>query len=254
MREPLPYRDFYFPLNAFMHILTLEEGRADALHYGLFESADDTLATAQERSTSLLLARLPPPPARILDVGAGLGTTLARLTRLGYDAVGITPDAKQIAMIRERYGDAVRAECVAFEAFNPSQTFDVVLFQESSQYIDSEALFAKAAQLAPRVVVLDEFALKPVDFPGALHSLSAFLDAARRHGFTKTEETDFSAAAPPTVDYFIARLPRYRERLIEDLGLTGQQVDDLIAGGPKYSELYRNGTYGYKLVILNRKG
>src|ERR1041384_6840219 len=96
-----PYRDIYYPLNVFMHILTQEEGGVAALHYGFFERTsvdDEPLRDAQERATSMLLARPPPPPARILDAGCGLGTTLAKLLARGYDAIGINPDAKQIAM------------------------------------------------------------------------------------------------------------------------------------------------------------
>src|SRR5437762_183081 len=119
-----------------MHILTHEEGAVRYLHYGLFERPDDSIDAAQERSTELLLSRLPPPPARLLDVGVGLGTTLERLTRLGYDAEGITPDEKQAALAREPVAVA------SFETFDGGP-YDLLLFQESSQYIDSDALFAK---------------------------------------------------------------------------------------------------------------
>ena len=67
----IAYRDFYYPLNVFMHILMHEEGAVRYLHYGLFERDDDSIDVAQERSTELLLSRLPPPPARLLDVGVG---------------------------------------------------------------------------------------------------------------------------------------------------------------------------------------
>jgi Methyltransferase domain len=246
----LAYRDFYYPLNVFMHILSHEEGEVPYLHYGLFESEDDSLATAQERSTELLLSRLPPTPARVLEAGIGLGTTLRRLTSMGYDAVGITPDEKQIAFVRERYGDAVDVRCVAFEQFPLPDRFDAVFFQESSQYIDAQALFARARELTSHVIVLDEFALRPIDTPGALHSYDAFLAAAQQHGLEKIEELDLSKKAPPSIDYFTTRFPRYRQRLIEDLGLTDQQVDELIEGGVRYRELYDNGTYGYRLVEL----
>lgn len=245
----LPYRDFYYPLNVFMHILTHEEGDVPYLHYGLFESAQDSLPEAQERSTELLLSRLPAPPARLLEAGIGLGTTLHRLTAMGYDVVGITPDEKQIAVVRERYGDTVDARCVAFEQFPSGDRFDAVSFQESSQYIDAQALFAKARELTSHVIVLDEFALQS---GGTLHSYDAFLAAAQQHGFEKFEELDLSAKAPPSIDYFTARLPRYRDRLIEDLGLTSQQVDDLIESGRRYRELYDNGTYGYRLLQFKK--
>ena len=246
---PLAYRDFYYPLNVFMHILTHEEGDVPYLHYGLFDDADEPLPVAQERSTQLLLSRLPAPPARILEAGIGLGTTLSRLTRMGYDTVGITPDEKQIAVVRERYGDSVDARCLAFEQFPLPDRFDVVVFQESSQYIDANALFARANELTSHVLVLDEFAMQPA---GELHRYDAFLDAAQTHGFRTIEDLDLSRKAPPSIDYFTTRLPRYRDRLIADLGLTGQQVDDLIESGRRYRDFYDRGAYAYRLLQFRR--
>lgn len=244
-----PWREFYYPLNVFMHILTAEEGDVPYLHYGLFEREDESLATAQERSTKVLLARLPAPPARVLEVGCGLGTTLHRLTRMGYDATGITPDDKQVAMVRERHGDAVNVQCVAFEQFTAPQPFDTVLFQESSQYIESNALFAKAADLTSHVLVLDEFALKN---EGTLHRYDAFVNAASQHGFRVVDDVDYSKNAPPTVEYFMQRIPKYRDALVADLGLTTQQIDDLLESGRSYVDLYRRGVYAYRLLELGR--
>lgn len=237
----LPYRDFYYPLNVFMHILTLEEGGVSALHYGLFESADESIAAAQERSTELLLSRLPAPPAALLEVGIGLGITLARLTHMGYDVEGITPDEKQIAMAPQ----GLRIHHAAFESFETARTYDAIVFQESSQYIDSARLFARARELTPRVLVLDEFALKEAQ---GLHALDSFLEEARRHGFELVEEIDLSKQAAPTIRYFNERLPRYRQALITDLGLTDAHVDELIVSGERYLASYENGTYGYRLV------
>lgn len=248
----LPYRDFYYPLNVFMHVLTHEEGGVSYLHYGFFEQATDSISTAQSRSTALLLDRLPTAPARLLDAGVGLGTTLAKLHGLGYDVIGITPDEQQIAMIRGRYADTLPVECIRFEDFTAAAPFDAILFQESSQYIDSNQLFARARELAPRVIVLDEFALRPLDLPGALHQYSGFVEAAQQHGYKLVEELDLSAQAAPTIDYFNARLARYRDALVRDLGITDAQVDDLIASGIRYRELYRDGSYGYRLLQFIR--
>lgn len=243
----LPYKDFYYPLNVFMHILMHEEGPVRYLHYGLFTDASDTIYAAQERSTELLCERLPPPPARVLDVGAGLGTTLERVLNAGYDAVGITPDPKQIAMI----GEGAPVRCIRYEDY-PDEHFDAIYFQESSQYIGSEAIFSRARDLTSHVIVLDEFSLKPIEIPGALHSFDGFLDAAARHEFRLIEEVDLSQQAAPTIDYFNVRLPAHRERLIADIGLTSTQVDDLIESGYRYRELYRDGTYGYRLLQFKR--
>lgn len=243
------YRDFLYPLNVFMHILTTEEGGVSYLHYGLFERDDEPIGVAQERSTELLLSRLPSPPARLLEAGIGLGTTLKRLASLGYDVEGLTPDAQQIATIRARYGDSLNIHCAPFETFDAGRTYDTIIFQESSQYIDAGALFTRAAALAPHVIVLDEFALEPVE---GLHSLLGFLEAATRHGFALTESLDLSAKAAPTMQYFKERIPRYREQLIADLGLTDTQLDDLIASGAKYIERYATGVYGYRLLQFRR--
>ncbi len=252
MSPQLPYRDFYYPLNVFMYVLSNEERAVPYLHYGLFEDPAESIAAAQERSTELLLSRLPPPPATLLEVGIGLGTTLARLAGMGYDATGITPDLKQIAMVRERYSDQLRVHGIAFENFDETAQFDCVFFQESSQYIDAGALFQRASDLTGHVVVIDEFALAPVDTPGALHSLERFVAAASEHGFQKIEELDLSLQAAPTVQYFTDRLPAYRDRLVSDLALTPQQIDDLIESGTRYHDLYRSGVYGYRLLVFKR--
>jgi MoaA/NifB/PqqE/SkfB family radical SAM enzyme len=256
----IAYRDFTYPLNVFMHVLTSGGGSVESLHYGLFDSADEPLARAQERSTALLLERLPAPPARLLDVGIGVGSLLSQLTALGYDARGMTPDPQQFAMVRARHGDQVNASCERFENYAASAdpsvrafAFDAVIFQESSQYIDSVALFQKTAALSPRALVIDEFSLRPGKADDGLHSWAGFLDAATAAGFVVAEEIDLSARAAPTVDYFLDRLPRQRETIANDLGLSHQQIDDLIASGHRYRERYRTGVYAYRLLDLRMR-
>jgi hypothetical protein len=238
----LPYRDF-FPLNVFMFILSNEEGDVRYLHYGFFERPDEPIAEAQERATKTLLAALEPPPRSLLEVGIGLGTTLDRLTRLGYDAEGITPDEQQIAVARRRHPD-IRLRHAAFETFSPGGRYDCVVFQESSQYIDAGRLFAKASELTTSVIVFDEFSMEG----GKLHGMDRFLTSAALHGFQKIEEMDYSKQAAPTIEYFIKRLPRYRDRLVGEVGITNEQVDDLIESGNRYREMYGSGQYVYRMM------
>jgi cyclopropane fatty-acyl-phospholipid synthase-like methyltransferase len=249
------FRDFPFPLNVLLTVLEREEGSANvrSMHYGLFESPKDSIATAQDRSTALLLSRLPPPPARLLEVGIGLGTTLARLARMGYDAEGITPDSVQAAAAKSRHGEGLRVHTSPLEYFEAPSTarYDAVFFQESSQYIESDALFRKVRVLgapAARVVVLDEFALEPVEKPGALHRLDLFLEAARREGFRLEEDLDVSRQAMPTIDWFLERIPKHRAAVEESLGVNASQLDALLASGRDYRALYESGAYGYRLL------
>jgi len=125
-------RDFPFPLNVFVHVLSREEGTVAAMHYGLFAAEDESIALAQRRSTDLLRSRLPAPPVSVLEVGIGLGHTLAELTSAGYQAFGITPDEKQLAVARKNH-DGINASCAALESFDSGgASYDVVIFQESS--------------------------------------------------------------------------------------------------------------------------
>ena len=142
---------------------------------------------------------------------------------------------------------------VSFEAFETPARYDAIVFQESSQYIDSEALFRKARGFAaPRacMVVLDEFALRPVERPAALHRLDHFLACAHSQGFRCEEEIDLSRQAAPTIAYFLERLARHREALQADLGLSPEQLNALIESGAAYADLYRSGAYGYRLLRL----
>lgn len=252
-----PYRDFTYPLNVFVHLILHEEGRVGDLHYGLFENGETSLVQAQRRSTELLLDRLPPPPARLLEVGFGLGGTLARLCSLGYSALGIGPDPAQLELARERHGSDLPVLCSSLEELDPAcGPFEVILFQESAQYIPPETLFAQVIALSAagaRVLVLDELRLVATpDGAGGLPERSRFLKAAERHGLEKLEELDLSTAAAPTVSWFLERLPAWRDRLVDELGLAPAQVDELIESGGRYRDHYRDGVYGYRLLVFER--
>lgn len=256
-RSVAAYRDFTYPLNVFMHILLQEEARVDYLHYGIFENPAQSLLAAQERSTELLFERLPPVPSCLLEVGIGLGTALNKLVRRGYRATGISPDASQITMARQRYGDDLPVACSRLEDFQSPHRFDAVIFQESSQYIPELQLFGQAGQLLDsggRVIVLDEFSAVPLDDPRALHSLESFKSAAHDAGFRIVEELDLTERAAPTIDYFTTRLPRFRDSLLRELGITSAQIEDLIENGRRYRDRYGRGEYVYRLLRFQRSG
>ena len=100
----------------------------------------------------LVMGLLPPPPARVLDLGVGPGWTTAFLARRGYDAVGrdICPDMIELA---ERNRDRYDAQSAAFEAGDYESLayrgeFDAALFYDRCTTPRDRAL-ATAAQLKP---------------------------------------------------------------------------------------------------------
>lgn len=258
MSATLSYKHFAFPLNVYAHAQQLQEGRAEYLHYGLFRDGQTSLVEAQRYSTELLLSRLPAPPCRILEVGIGLGTTYSLLTEKGYQVHGITPDARQIAHIRERLGDQVAVACQRLEAFEAeAESFDVVLFQESAQYIEPLAIFNRALDLlAPSgsLLIIDEFALRRTD-PGveSLHRLDDMVALAGRFGFDLVERLDLSMLAVPTLDYLLRVTALHRQKLMEDLGLTPQTLEELDASNRAYREKYVSGRYGYALLHFRKR-
>jgi SAM-dependent methyltransferase len=98
---------------------------------------------------------LPPPPARVLDLGIGSGWTTAFLARQGYQVVGqdICPDMIEMAARNcGRYGAAgVRFVVQDYEAMGFRTEFDAAVFHASLHHAEDEraALAAAFAALKP---------------------------------------------------------------------------------------------------------
>ncbi len=250
---------FTFPLNVYARLLELEDGRADYLHYGLFNDPQMTAGAAQRRATELLWQHLP-APCKLLDVGLGLGTTLSRLRGAGYDAVGITPDTKQIAFAQDRHGADLPALPLRFEDFDrEAGRWQAILFQESGQYIDDIDLFTGAARLLDthgELIVMDEFSLSrnhgDREEVEHLHYLEHFLRLAERFGFECTTQLDLSAQAAPTVDWLLDGCRQHAALLKHELGVSDDQLATLDASNTAYREKYARGRYGYFLLRLRR--
>lgn len=253
-----PYKDLNFPLNVYAHAMLLQEGNADYLHYGLFQHKKTDLPTAQQFSTELVISRLPPPACRILEVGVGLGTTLSLLRRLGYDVQGLTPDAQQIAHIHKNLGNQAPVTCQCLEDFaSDAESFDVMLFQESAQYIDPLVIFNKAADLlsmSGSLLIIDEFALRRVEKSvEKLHLLNDMVTQAARFGFELVEQLDLSEMAAPTLDYLLCMTAMHRQRLMHDLHLSEGQLAKLDESNRAYQKKYSSGEFGYGLLRFRKK-
>ncbi|MFG1221637.1 PIG-L family deacetylase [Xanthobacter wiegelii] len=253
------FKSLPFPLNVYGALLQIEVGEVAWLHFALFDHPGEPMVTAQRRSTDLLLAQLPPPPARILEVGTGLGTLLAELVAKGYDVTGINPDPAQVAVARARFGPDLPLVEATYEGWTPppdAAPFDVILFQESAQYVDSLEIFDRALDLLKpggALVILDEFAIRRTLLtPEPLHLYGHIVALAERLGFTKEVEQDFSAMAAHTVDAMLEMTRRHRATLERELGVSGAMLDALDASNRAYQSAYAEGRFGYRLLVLRR--
>ena len=103
-----------------------------------------------------VLARLPPPPARILEIGCGSGELARALSAARYEVIAIDPNAPEGEQFRR----------VSFEDFDDPGPFDAVVASRSLHHIhDLGAALDKVRQLlgGDGVLVLDEFAWDQMD-------------------------------------------------------------------------------------------
>jgi hypothetical protein len=253
----MTFAQFSFPLNIYAAMLTWSEGRVDYLHYGLFERVDEPIWQAQERASAQLWARMP-PPCRVLEVGIGLGHTLKRLQERGFDAVGITPEVAQVDAVRARHGDALAIETTTLEAYAPAgPRFDLMVLQESAQYIQPLALFEAADRLLnsqhATLLVMDEFALRrrsDADF--GLHLLPHFKDLAARHGWRLVHEQDVTPQACLTIDVLQSLTQTHWQRAQDELGIGEAELQALIQSNQRYGANYRDGIFGYRVLKFER--
>jgi cyclopropane fatty-acyl-phospholipid synthase-like methyltransferase len=256
-----PYKNLEFPLNVYAHSLYLQESQVNYLHYGLFKEGETVqnvqISAVQQRATDLLLNYLPKPPCRILEIGLGLGTTTEQLVKLGYHITAITPSNNEINIAKQRLNDndflkSVQLKSVRFEDFvAPAESYDVILLQESAQYILPSALFKKAAYLLVKngvILIADEVRLPHSDTTEHLPLLTDILQQAKEREFRLTEQVDLSKQAAPTVDYLLWVIEKHREALLADLELTQTALDDLLIALRRYQERYGDGRYGYRLL------
>jgi hypothetical protein len=233
-------------LNVYAVLQLWDLGRVEHLHYGLFIDPEEPLADAQRHSTELLFTRLPPPPARLLEVGVGLGTTQWKTAAFGYECCGITPDPAQIEWAKRRYPE-LDWRCVRFEDFRDDRAFDAVVFQESGQYMALEDLFGKARSvLNPlgHVILLDEFSTSGQQ----LHNVQQTIDAASGAGFALLENSDWSVQAASTQRYLLEQTERQRVRLLAELPVDAAMIDGLNTSNRQYLANYASGRFQYRLM------
>jgi SAM-dependent methyltransferase len=135
----------------------------------------------------IIMALMPSPPARVLDLGCGTGWTSAFFARRGYRVTGqdIAPDMISYAeRNRERYGAADLDFVLSdYESLNFSELFDCAVFYDSLHHATDEKSALETVHRALRpggVLITHE--------PGAGHSKSPdSLRAMKLYGVTEKD-------------------------------------------------------------------
>jgi SAM-dependent methyltransferase len=100
----------------------------------------------------MVLALLPPPPARLLDLGCGTGWTSALLARRGYDVVAVDISTDMIEYARQNPDARVSAnlqfEVSDYEDLRFRDEFDCVVFFDALHHAVDEKLAISRAHAA----------------------------------------------------------------------------------------------------------
>ncbi|MDI1294803.1 MAG: class I SAM-dependent methyltransferase [bacterium] len=128
---------------------TGDAGRAHSLSKP-FSDADCGYNLA---SMGAIMALLPPPPARLLDLGCGGGWTSIFLARRGYDVTGQDIAADMVDLARDNQAiqgveGGLQFLCSDFEALGMDDQFDAALFFDSLHHAEDERLAIESAYRA----------------------------------------------------------------------------------------------------------
>jgi SAM-dependent methyltransferase len=156
--------------------------------HSLSKPFSDPQCGIQLASIGFIMSLLPPPPARILDLGCGGGWTSIFLARHGHDVTGqdIAPDMIAVARENARLNgveDRATFLCSDFEQLELDGRFDAAIFFDALHHAEDEALAIRSAWRALRpggLLITHE--------PGEGHSQSAeSSDALERFGVNERD-------------------------------------------------------------------
>lgn len=247
--NPSITRDFLYPLNVYAWVLERFEQECKYLHFGIFNANNETIGEAQRRSTDLLLINLPPPPAKILEVGTGTGALLVQLRGLGYQVVGINPDKRQVDYANSQHATDLEIQVCSFESYETSMKFDVVIFQEVSQYVELERLFSKSRQLLNKsgiLLIVDE--MKSTDSASHLHNIFDYSELGEQYNYQQVLNLDLTDRAMPTLHYLRHNIEKQTSLISAELELSQHDVLQLIHDINASEEKYRQREHLYCML------
>lgn len=161
-----------------------EQGRIHSLE----KPFSDPTCGINLASIGFIMTLLPPPPARILDLGCGGGWTSSFFAMRGYEVVGqdIAPDMIELAQENcARHGLEQRLSflCSDFESLDMDGQFDAAIFFDSLHHAEDELLAIGSAYRALKpggVLITHE--------PGDGHATTAeSIEAMRIYGVTERD-------------------------------------------------------------------
>ncbi len=182
----------------------------EELHYGYWP--DDKTATAQNfagaqaRYSQLIIDHIPDGVKRILDVGSGSGSLAQKLINLGYKVDCVVPSEFLAEKIEDKLGKNSIINVCKFEDLEVSQSYDLILFSESFQYVRMEQSIDKIVSMLPKnghLLICDVFHnnVTGVSPMRGGHRLDLFENQITKSSLKQITNLDITAETAPTYDF-----------------------------------------------------
>lgn len=221
------------------------------LHYGYWEPLPTNgeeltltrLRAAQEAYADKLFSFIPEGVKTVLDVGCGIGGNAVYLRDRGFIVEGLAPDALQKEKFIKNTDNQVPFYLTRFEDFHTSNSYDLILFSESSQYIAINDLAEGAARLLNKngYLLLADMMRSHTEYQKGIfsncHVASELQAALLKSGFKLIQTEDISTQIAPTIDLCVEKFRTF--------GLTTvKYIADLVAIA--FPPLYAIGRWAFK--------
>ena len=182
----------------------------EELHYGYWP--DDKTATAQNfagaqaRHSQLIIDHIPSGVKRILDVGSGSGSLAQKLINLGYKVDCVVPSEFLAKKIKDKLGKNSIIHVCKFENLEVSQSYDLILFSESFQYVLMEQSIDKVVSMLPQnghLLICDVFHknVAGVSPMRGGHRWDLFENQISKSSLKQITNLDITAETAPTYDF-----------------------------------------------------
>lgn len=236
---------------------------SDHLHFGLWlpDAPGLTVEGAQECMFEKLVSYLPEPPAKILDVGCGLGRSADMLSSKGFDVTAIAPSPELIEYAIQQYG-ADRACFRDLDFFDEDisilaeGSYDALFFQESLQYLQPlNEVMRKARRLLRDkglLIIADQVCYdSKLKSESAVHMSRDIYAALSESGFRVTENQKIGREVVPTCEWAVNRLTELFDELVSAVNdaIAEDNLLSFLNKLKKQKTWHESGRFGYEIFV-----
>jgi cyclopropane fatty-acyl-phospholipid synthase-like methyltransferase len=252
----------------------------EELHFGVFDSGDETLPEATQKLTDRMIdsAHLE-PGLEVIDIGCGTGTPAIHLAKqFGVRVLGITTSSVGVAAATARAEREGAVQSVRFELRDgtdtglPSASFDRAWVLESSHLMRDRAglLNECSRMLRPGGVMslcdvirrreipfeelrerIPEFAMLRDAFGSSqMKPLEEYEQLANGAGLVVESSIDLTTETLPTLEHWRRNAEVNREAVRELIGEEGHET--FVRASEILEGMFRDGTMGYGLLSARK--